>query len=254
MEIIKEEDSMSDSNLIRSQAISKLANTMRIYVEEHVRFSRLKNVDLEEAIHNLDRAMDNKLEAFHTLYDITKNEFDYFEHGDCTLLILLRNALHHRNHLLFKSWNQYMVVEKQTENYMGAEFLFADYYVMQDTESRMRYFYKLEDFYFHLDESLGSPYLREMNKIKNIENLDLIKKDLNWLELEAYYKKNRYPMEQVYINIMPIFISAVCKVFKYLKDNGVDFTGFDAGAYCEPFTNELWVDFKNIHYKTLRII
>ena len=65
-------------------------------------FHRLKSVDPEEAIDNLDRAMEAKLEAFHSLYDVIKNDFDYFSHADSALLILLRNAVHHRNHPLFK--------------------------------------------------------------------------------------------------------------------------------------------------------
>ena len=77
---------------------------MRIYGEAHMNFNRLKSAD--EAIDNLDRAMEAKLEAFHSLYDVTKELFDYFEHADTAVLILLRNAIHPRNHLLIKTWNQ----------------------------------------------------------------------------------------------------------------------------------------------------
>ena len=69
-------------------------------------FNRLKSADAEEAIDNLDRAMEAKLESFHSFYDVTKELFDYFEHADTAVLILLRNAIHYRNHLLIKTWNQ----------------------------------------------------------------------------------------------------------------------------------------------------
>jgi hypothetical protein len=88
---------------IKQQAIKKLANSMRMYVETHMDFSRLKDIDQEEAIDNLDRAFEAKLEAFHSLYDVTKDDFNYFSSGDTALIILLRNAIHHRDHLLFKS-------------------------------------------------------------------------------------------------------------------------------------------------------
>ncbi|MGB2785859.1 hypothetical protein [Psychrobacter sp.] len=94
---------------IKQQAISKLANSMRLYGEAHINFHQLKFIDSEEAINNLDCAFEAKLEAFHSLYDVTKSDFDYFSYGDTALLILLRNAVHHRNHLLFKSWNQDIV-------------------------------------------------------------------------------------------------------------------------------------------------
>ena len=54
---------------------------MRIYGEAHMNFNRLKSADAEEAIDN-------------------------FEHADTAVLILLRNAIHYRNHLLIKTWNQ----------------------------------------------------------------------------------------------------------------------------------------------------
>ncbi|MFL9764903.1 hypothetical protein [Vibrio cyclitrophicus] len=61
--------------VIQEQALSKLANAMRIYGEAHMNFNRLKLVDAEEAIDNLDRALEAKLEAFHSLYDVTKDSF-----------------------------------------------------------------------------------------------------------------------------------------------------------------------------------
>lgn len=52
---------------------------------------------------------------------------------------------------------------------------------------------------------------------------------------------------------MPIFISAICKVFKTLKAKGVEFKGFDAKVYEEPFTNELKVDMGKFIYNPIRI-
>ncbi|WP_429145383.1 hypothetical protein [Aeromonas rivipollensis] len=83
-------------NKVKQIAIDKLANTMRMYGEARCDFERLKFLDKEEAINNLDRAFEAKLEAFHSLYDLTKSEFNYFEYADSALLILIRNAIHHR--------------------------------------------------------------------------------------------------------------------------------------------------------------
>ena len=67
---------------VTEQAINKLANAMRIYAEANARFDELKKVDLQEAIDNLDRTFEAKLEAFHSLYDVDKVAFDYFEYAD----------------------------------------------------------------------------------------------------------------------------------------------------------------------------
>ena len=61
-----------DSRKIIENAVSKLANSMRIYVEAQMRFGELFKIDAEEAIDNVDRGFEMKLEAFHTLYDVSK--------------------------------------------------------------------------------------------------------------------------------------------------------------------------------------
>ena len=238
---------------IKQQAISTLANSMRLYGESHMRFNALKLVDSEEAINNLDRAFEAKLEAFHSLYDVTKDDFDYFSHGDTALLILLRNAIHHRNHLLFKSWNQDIGLNNGHEKYLGAEFILASHEVV-DADHVMRHFYKLEDFYFRIDPKLESPYLVDRMKDKDrLKLLNQIKNELGFDLITTYAKEGRYPINQIYVNLIPIYISAVCKVFKVLSDKGVEFIGFDANVYKDLFTKELKVDFASIYYTPIRI-
>ena len=238
---------------IKQQALSKLANSMRLYGEAHMRFHELKLVDSEEAINNLDRAFEAKLEAFHSLYDVTKDDFDYFSHGDTALLILLRNAVHHRNHLLFKSWNQDIGLNNGHKKYLGAEFILASHEVV-DAFHVMKHFYKLEDFYSRIDPKLDSPYLVDRMKDKDkLKLLNQIKNELGFDLITAYAKEGRYPTKQIYVNLIPIYISAVCKVFKVLSDQGIEFIGFDANAYKEPFTNELEVNFSSINYTPIRI-
>lgn len=239
---------------IQQQAIKKLANSMRIYVETHLDFHRLKNIDQEEAVDNLDRAFEAKLEAFHSLYDVSKSDIDFFAHGDTAALILMRNAIHHRDHLLFRSWNRDMALDDGYKQYLGAEFLLAGYDVL-GSPARMRYFYKLEDFYLRVDESLSSPYLEKRMGVPNRKKLiGQLDSDLHFKDIKQRAKADRYPDGQVYINVMPIFISAVCRVFKALKVKGIEFVGFDAKAYEEPFTNELQVDFSRVVYEPFHII
>ena len=60
-----------------------------------MRFERLFAIDREEAIDNVDRALEAKLEAFHTLMMSLKRVL-LFRFADTTLIIALRNAIHHR--------------------------------------------------------------------------------------------------------------------------------------------------------------
>lgn len=238
---------------IIQSAIDKLANSMRIYVETTINFNHLKNVDLEEAVNNLDRAFEAKLEAFHSLYDVTKDKFKYFDNADSALLILLRNAIHHRNHLLFRSWNYEMLLNDGLKNHSGAEFLLSSHDVVNASHV-MKYFYKLDDIFARVDPEINSPYLEDrMNKKSRDKLIYQLKKPLNLELVSEHAKNNRYPSKQIYLNIIPIFISSVCKVFKALKSEGIEFKGYDSKVYEEPFTNELTVDLAKFSYTPIRI-
>lgn len=238
---------------IKQLAIDKLANTMRIYVETKIDFERLKNIDLEEAINNLDMAFEAKLEAFHSLYDVTKNDFNYFDHADTATLIMLRNSIHHRNHLLFRSWNYEILLIDGLKKYLGAEFLMASHNVIGATHT-MRYYYKLDDFYARLDSSMNSSYLENKMGNRNRKKLlEQLKSELNFDIVTNYAKNKMYPTSQIYINVIPIFISAVAKIFKTLKSKGIEFQGFDSKVYEEAFTNELRVDIGNFNYMPFRV-
>lgn len=239
---------------IKQSAVDKLSNTMRIYGETKMQFEKLRFVDKEEAINNLDRAFEAKLEAFHSLYDVTKSDFNYFEHADTALLIVLRNAIHHRDHDLFISWNKEMLLNGGLEKNNGAEFLLASHRVC-DRPPPMQFYYKLEDVFLRLDNRLGSPFLE--NRMRDNQKEDLLNKldeQLKLNDIFGHAKSERYPKKQVYLNFIPIFTSAVVKVFTELKSKGLKFEGFDAQTYEKPFTNELSVDYNIIDYKPVRIL
>jgi hypothetical protein len=239
---------------LQINALSRLANSMRLFGEANFKFDKLKRIDLEEAVHNLDRTFEGKLEAFHSLYDVDKTELDYFAHADTAVLIMLRNAIHHRDHPLFSSWNEEMALNGGINRSQGAEFIFAAHEVVGAGHT-MRQFYRLDDFYIRLDKTLASPYLENRMGHRNREKLlGHINSELKFEKILSHAAANRYPSHQVYLNVIPIFISALCRVFSSLNDRGVKFDGFDANAYKSVFVDELTVDFDSISYEKLRII
>ena len=82
-----------------------LSTALRNYVETRLGAQPLFDVDVEEAVGNVDRAFEQNLEKFHTFYDLTKrlSSFDYFGCAATSLVLVLRNAIHHRDHELFVS-------------------------------------------------------------------------------------------------------------------------------------------------------
>jgi hypothetical protein len=234
------------------EAIEKLSNTMRIYSENSLNFNQLRIIDEEEAINNLDRAFESKLETFHTLYDVIKSDFKYFENADTSLIISLRNSIHHRNHELFRSWNSEMHLNGGMQKKSGAEFLFVNH--NSTTENMSEYYYKLEDVLDRIDDRRESEYLDKKTSSKNREKLlKLLDTQLSFNKIIDYSKSKRYPLCQVNINIIPIYISAVSRIFNNIRKTGIELKGFDSDVYLKHFTSENLVNLEDITYKSLRL-
>jgi hypothetical protein len=235
-------------------AIGTLANTMRLYVESQLRFNELFAIDREEAIDNVDRALEAKLEAFHTLYDVSKSVFPYFDHADTSLLIAMRNAIHHRNHPLFRSLKHRLFLEHRPSKWRGASFLLAAHGTPNGAPPMMSHHFQLADFRARLDPSVSSPYLDiTVTADKAQRRADLVEKQLSLAAIDTQATKERYPKDQVYLDLVPIFISAAVRVFKALKSLGIAFKGFDAETYVTPFTSEIEVDLSRVTFGVMRI-
>lgn len=233
-------------------AISNLANSMRIYVEAAYRYNPLFKVDPEEAIDNIDRAFEMKLEGFHTLYDLSKGIFPYFDHGDTAVLIAVRNAIHHRNHPLFYSLNRRLHLEHGIERWLGASFLLARHPTNHGSQILMSHYVMLDDLDARIDPLRESPYLDKSTKRdRAMRRLEIVNSQLSLPSIRERATRDRYPKDQVYLDLMPVFVSAVCKVFKAMKAAGIGFKGFDAETYAKPFTEEIAVDLRNLEFKRL---
>lgn len=241
--------------MIIEDAISTLANTMRMYVEAHMRFADLFKIDAEEAIDNIDRAFEMKLEAFHTVYDVSKQLFPYFDHGDTALIIAVRNAIHHRDHPLFRSLRRRLHLDEGgVERWLGASFLLASHPAVHGAPVRMSHHVRLDDIGARLDPSLASPYRDTfVSDAKAADRLKLIDGQLGLPEIRRFRSLHRYPNDQTYIDLMPIFVSAVCKVFRVMMGAGVRFERFDAKTYLMPFTSEIEIDLENHEFKSMQI-
>ena len=199
---------------------------MRLYVESKLRFNDVFAVDREEAVKNQDMAMEAKLEKFHVLYDITKNlpGFDYFGHGDTSLVIALRNAIHHHeDHLLFQSWNARIYLNDEFRRLSGAEFLLGSTTPEEDALT-VRFYYLLDDFFARL------PALKNADELRTLwEN------ELQFAAIAKAGVDGRYPKTQVYVDVMPAFMSAVRRVRGWLAATGFIPSGFDSETYFKCF-------------------
>jgi hypothetical protein len=53
---------------------------------------------------------------------------------------------------------------------------------------------------------------------------------------------------------MPVFTSAVCRVFKAMKTLGVQFRGFDAETYGDFFVSQVAIDLERFEFRSKRIL
>lgn len=204
-----------------------LSNAMRLYVEARIRFKDLCEIDQEEAIDNLDRAMEFKLEKFHALYDATKamTPFNYFGHGDTSLLIVLRNAQHHRDHTLFVSLNSYIGLNDGMKRLAGATFLLGST-TPEEENLTNSFYYRLDDFYTRLTHP----------RVTNSDATRLLwDNELRFKDIAATALLERYPKEQVYVDVMPAFITGVSRVTRWLDSIGFQPTGSDGDIYFDHF-------------------
>lgn len=230
-------------------AISLLANNLRIYAEAQFRFAELFHIDREEAIDNVDRAFETNLEGFHKLYDVSKAEFDYFAYADSTLIIAMRNAIHHRDHPLFESLLANIFCRSESKRWFGAQFLLAKHKAVGRCAE---HFFRIDDFYQRLDPSASSPYLESvLRKDKAQKRFQLVATDLSFETIRQTGERERYPAAQVYLDVIPIFISAVGRVFRALKSRGFSFRGYDASTYLLHFSR-VKVDLQTVTFNTTR--
>jgi len=241
-------------NIAIEVAISTLANSMRLYGEAQMRFADLFGVDREEAINNVDRAFEAKLEAFHTLFDVSKAIFPYFDHGDTAILIAIRNAIHHRDHPLFRSLYARLLLDEDAARWRGAALLLATYPTLHGAPIMMQHFVRMDDVDARLDPDVASPHLDASMKAPKVrQRFELIDGELALGAIRANATRERYPGDQVYLDLMPIFTSAVVRVFKAMKAIGIRFRGFDAEAYSVPFTTEIEVDLGRPTFQAFRV-
>lgn len=221
-----------------------LSNSMRLYAESSLKFKQLFDVDAEEAVANHDRAFEAKLEAFHRLYDLTKglSGFEYFKHADTALLVHLRNAIHHRDHALFISWNSMLHGEGGIGTKASAAYLLASYEGMTSLASK--FFLPLHDFY----KRLGHSSVKKPDVLRAMWDADL-----SFAAISQAGISQQFPDGQVYVDVMPIFISAIQRATLWLANSGVETVGFDGKTYAEYFKRIDPVDLSKLKLSTLRI-
>lgn len=205
-----------------------LSSTFRLYGEARHAARPLLGGDIEDAVSNLDRAFEQKLEKFHTLYDLTRRlkGFEYFGRADTSLVLTLRNAVHHRDHDLFVSWNRQVLLEGGLRAKAGAAYLVGSAHPFED-EMVARFLYPLQDFYRRLETG---EQVKEPAKLRALWNADL-----RFGELAHVAERQGYPCRQVYVDVVPPLMSAMRTVVGWLQETSFTPRGPDGETFFTHF-------------------
>jgi hypothetical protein len=115
----------------------------------------------------------------------------------------------------------------------------------------MSHFIRLDDLDARLDPKVASPHLDAFMKPNRAkQRFMLIESQLALPVIRQKGLSARYPKDQIYVDLMPVFTSAVCRVFKAMRAASAEFKGYDADVYMEPFTSEIEV---NLSSPTFRV-
>lgn len=238
---------------ILQHAVEKLCNALRLNAEEAQKFDSLVKIDKEEAVANIDASFERILETFHTLYDVSKKKIglDFLAHSDTSLIIILRNAIHHRDHPLFRSWHLVSADDAWTKRHYGASLLLSNYDTFTPTQPYFIYYYKLIDLLDRLDPERKSEYQAVFPRRPEERSIILMSMytNLGFKDVINNATKERYPLEQVYFNVYPILHSALVRIFGALNTISFEPKGYDSSVYLKHFSTECIFNLKKPVFK-----
>lgn len=229
-------------------AYRRLSNALRRYAEASGNFPRLSQEDREEAINNLDHALDAVLQGIHSTCDAMQAEnirLGTYSAGDIAACTIVRNARHH-NAGLFRCWNQLVLEGFVRENH-GATMLMVEHSCVEEPVfPPSKYFIRLEDFQARIDA--------EQNHIPNaVDCIGLLNQDCGFECIRVEAAEHRFPARQIYISLIPFVCNTVTRITKHLTEQGCAFTGYDANVYATHF-NEYHFNLQQPEFNHLPII
>lgn len=243
----------SDSQNTLATAADRVSNALRLYSETSLRTKSLYAVDLEEAVDNLDRAFDGLLAGLHSLYDAMRNvqcALDWYAHGDTAASIIVRNTRHHNINGLFQSWNSLMLKQGGLQRMAGAAFLLVGYQLTAEEGQVSEYYVPWDDFRARLAMAVANPkkgMLRQPEAIANLLNIECA-----FAVIGERATQDRYPANQVFINLVPIAMNAVTRAFSALREKGVPAQGYDSRVYFNHFAPGAIADLRRPTFKEIR--
>lgn len=184
------------------QQFEFLTHSLRLQLEQIVRFPSLFDKDEKEAIYNVEIVVKSVLDAFHNIYDavqkLSNNQINLYSEPELHFILSIRNAKHHNktiSSLLLQSNNV----------------LFVDYLPYEGSFPCIIYPVSWNDVLnYILEDKKGSKKVPELKCYLQSD------------KFEEFADKKRYSIDLIYLNIIPLMLRAGKKLvslcFKYIPN------------------------------------
>ena len=199
-----------------SHSFEDLAQAFRVLLESNWSLQRLLAIDRPEAIGNLESGLNTQLNAFHNLYDNMQSnglEPDWYLKPELLMMLVIRNARHHnkanRIRSIYNYHRQSMNDPTQQKNYFYVNF-------PAPPEEEGGGYFEVPISWGDIDKMLSLP--RQESRLRP-EAKERIRDYLDANSFEAQANQLGLTKEDIFINYVPLSMSAGIALHPFIKDN-----------------------------------
>ena len=184
-----------------SDRFEDFAQSLRVFIEQKIRFQELFLIDADEAIGNIELACKGMLDTFSSLYDASRAQddvnFDFYGSPLCCAVLAYRNAKHHNNANGVRSAHKH-ARQNGRQDYLLVDFPAG---VGEEGGSFIDHYASWADFRSLLDMPSRVSRLRDGSR-------ELIRNRINADVFENFAAREGVEHERLFINMIPIIIGS----------------------------------------------
>lgn len=193
-----------------SDRFEDFAQSLRIFIEQKIRFQQLFLIDAGEAIGNVELACKGMLDTFASLHDAVRAtpevDFNFYANPLCCCVLAYRNAKHHNQAHGIRSVHRY-AQQNGREDYLLVDFPAGE---GEEGGGFIDHHASWGDFCTLLDMPLNQSRLRSNAR-------DLIRDRIGADEFENFAARDEVPVTRIFVNVIPVIIGAGSEFLPYLK-------------------------------------
>lgn len=218
--------------MVLTHSFEDLAQTYRVLIEAYFSLNKLISVDRAEAIGTIETAINAKLNAFHSLYDLMAKELgspvDWYQTPQLCTILAIRNARHHNKANRIRSLYNYHRYEAEHPT-KAAEYFYVDFPAPPDEEGGDCFDVPLS--WSDLDLFLSMP--RDESRLRP-EARSLVRAYLNADRFEANAIAEGVPKDKIFINFVPLSLNAGIALYSFVHPHVSPDSG-EARTFLEHF-------------------